>query len=287
MSSLSLPSDLVTVDWLSEQIDHPDLVLLDASFFMPGVDRDGKSEWFDGRIPGAVFFDFSREICDKNTDLPHMMPNAADFQHSVRRLGINQASVIVVYDSLGIFSSPRVWWMLKSMGASNVAVLDGGLPAWKEKSLPLESGELSEQIPSGDFISNYQDKLFTDVDEVLAFTENKQRIIIDARSQVRFQAKEAEPRAGMRAGHIPNSENLPYSALLFEQKMHDAYQLALIFEALAPKDNGIIFSCGSGVTACILALGATLAGYKDISVYDGSWAEWGSSEDLPIITLTE
>ena len=283
MPSLVLPSVLVSVDWLNEQLNHRDLVLLDASWFMPAVERDGKLEWQKARIPGARFFDFDREICDHNSDLPHMMPSESNFQKSAQSLGINQNSIIVVYDSLGIFSSPRVWWMLKTMGADNVAVLDGGLPAWKEKSLPIESGEQVKVIDKGDFIACYQRELICDADEVLLAIQNKQRVIIDARPQGRFSGLEAEPRAGVRSGHMPNAKNLPSSAILREQRMQEAYQLALIFEAIAPKNNGLIFSCGSGVTACILALGATLAGYKNISVYDGSWSEWGASADLPVV----
>jgi len=286
MTSLTLPSELVSADWLYENLNHPDLVLLDASFFMPGVDRDGHAEWLDVRIPGAIFFDFHREICLHNTDLPHMMPCSDDFQASAQELGINNDSIIVVYDSLGIFSSPRVWWMLKAMGAENVAVLDGGLPIWKSKSLPIESGPLAKPIIKGDFIANQKQTLFCDSKEVLKATQDDERIIIDARSPGRFLAQEPEPREGMRSGHMPSAKNLPFSDLLSEQKMNEAYQLAAIFETIAPKDknNGLVFSCGSGVTACILALGATLAGYKDISVYDGSWTEWGASDELPVVS---
>ena len=284
MPSLSLPSELVSVDWLNKNINHADLILLDASFFMPNVDRNGKLEWLDEHIPRAVFFDFDQEICAQDTDLPHMMPSESSFQKSVRDLGINQSSIIVVYDSLGIFSSPRVWWMLKAMGAKNVAVLDGGLPAWKAKLLPLESGELVEPINKGNFIAEYQNNFICDAKEVLLATQNKQRIIVDARSQARFTAQELESRAGLRSGHMPNAQNLPFTELLSDQKMRDAYQLALLFEAVAPKKNGVIFSCGSGVTACILALGATLAGYEDICVYDGSWTEWAGSIDLPVVS---
>ena len=284
MTSLTLPSELVSVDWLNENREHRDLVILDASFFMPGVDRDGHVEWLEERIPGAVFFDFHREICQHNTDLPHMMPSSDDFQISAQGLGISHDSIIVVYDSLGIFSSPRVWWMLKAMGAENVAVLNGGLPTWKEKSLPLESGPLATPIIKGNFVANQKQTLFCDSKEVLQATQEEERIIIDARSPGRFLAQEPEPREGMRSGHMPSAKNLPFSNLLCENKMNEAYQLAAIFETIAPKDNGIIFSCGSGVTACILALGATLAGYKNISVYDGSWSEWGSSDDLPVVS---
>jgi thiosulfate/3-mercaptopyruvate sulfurtransferase len=284
MSSLILPGELVSVDWLSEQISHHDLVLLDASFFMPGVERDGRQEWLVERIPGAVFFDFDREICDPASELPHMMPDADGFQESVRNLGVKQNSIIVVYDSLGIFSAPRVWWMLKAMGAEQVAVLDGGLPAWKAQSLPLESGEPVKRLDTGNFTACYQDGMFCNAEEVLVATQNKQRIIIDARSRERFLAQVPEPREGVRSGHMPNARNLPFAEILSEQKMCDAYQLALLFAVVAGKDNGLIFSCGSGVTACILALGATLAGYGNISVYDGSWAEWGGSSELPVVS---
>lgn len=287
MNSLVLPRELVSVEWLHKQLGHRDLVVLDASFFMPGVARDGKQEWQKTRIPTAQYFDFDGEICDQNSDLPHMMPSESDFQDSVQQLGINQKSVIVVYDSLGIFSSPRVWWMFKAMGCEQVAVLDGGLPAWIEKELSIECGEPLAQRGIGDFIARYQQALIYDANNVLLATQSKDQAIIDARSQARFLAQEEEPREGVRAGHMPNAKNLPFSEILSDQKMQDAYQLALIFEAIAPKHNRLVFSCGSGVTACILALAATLAGYKNLSVYDGSWTEWGAREDLPVVQVTD
>ena len=284
MPHLRLPTPLVTVDWLYQQKDHRDLVILDASWFMPDAQRDGKSEWFETRIPGALYFDFDGEICDRTSDLPHMMPSESDFQNSVQRLGINQDSLIVVYDTIGILTSPRVWWMLNSMGAENVAVLDGGLPAWQEKGLPVERGEPINHVNKGDFIACYQDLLFCHFEDVLLATQDTQRVIIDARSSGRFFAQEPEPREDVRSGHMPNAKNLPFADILVDHKILDAYQLAVIFEAIAPKDKGLIFSCGSGVTACILALGATLAGYEKISVYDGSWTEWGGLSSLPVVS---
>ena len=283
MSSLTLPSPLIAIDWLESQINHADLVILDASWHMPSVNRNGKLEWFNERIPSARFFDFNREICDNHSPFPHMMPNESDFQNSVQKLGINQDSAIVVYDSIGIFSSPRVWWMFKAMGFENVAVLDGGLPAWKEKSLAVESGATINIVEKGNFRANYLSRRICSVDEVVDATQDAQQHVVDARPKARFDGEASEPRVGLRSGHMPNAINLPFSSILENNKMKEAYQLALLFEAISPKPQRMIFSCGSGVTACILALGATLAGYENFCVYDGSWTEWASRDDLPVL----
>lgn len=284
MSSLVLPSDLVSIQWLAEHHHHSDLTLLDASWHMPLTNRNGYQEWLNERIGHAQFFDFDREVCDQDASLPHMMPPPQHFELSAQMLGINNESIIVVYDSLGIFSSPRVWWMFKAMGFNKVAVLDGGLPAWKEAGLTVNcTPPTINKRPQGNFKAVYQADLISNKEQVYNAINDKNVSIVDARSKARFLGEVPEVRVGLRVGHIPSAINLPISEILNNQTMKNAYQLAQIFEALMPKKQKIIFSCGSGVTACILALGAKLSGYDALSVYDGSWSEWGASDTLPVV----
>lgn len=284
MSSLLLPSDLVSVQWLFEHLRHPNLVLLDASWHMPMTHRDGYQEWLNERIDNALFFDFDREVCDQHSSLPHMMPSQAHFELSVQMLGINHDAAIVVYDSLGIFSSPRVWWMFKAMGFENVAVLDGGLEAWKAAGHAVNyDPPLVLQKPQGNFKACYQANLVSNRQDVIAAINDEKVAIVDARPRERFLGHVAEFRKGVRAGHIPSAVNLPISEILENKTMKQAYQLAQIFEMLMPQKQRLLFSCGSGVTACILALAAKLAGYDALSVYDGSWSEWGAIDSLPAV----
>jgi len=287
MSELTVPHPIVSVSWLAEHLHHTALTLLDASWFMPMLQRDGKAEWREQTIPGALYFDFDKTICDQSSMLPHMMPSEKLFEQQVRALGVNQDSAIIVFDRLGIFSSPRVWWMFKSMGFNNIAVLDGGVNSWIDAGLSVVQGQENRADNIGDFIATYQENLIVSSEQVLTAIADENVQIIDARAKNRFLAEVSEPRADLRSGHMPSAKSLPFSELLEDGKMRNIKQLTALFEARATQQQGVIFSCGSGVTACVLALGATLCGYEHLAVYDGSWSEWGGDSKLPVVGQQE
>ncbi|TGV04060.1 sulfurtransferase [Flavivirga rizhaonensis] len=267
-SNISMSSPLVSVEWLHKNIEANNLIVLDGTI----------NKVFDAtqiQIPNSRFFDIKKKFSDINGSFPSTFPTEKHFQKEARNLGINKDSAIVVYDDKGIYSSARVWWLFKAFSYDNIAVLNGGLPAWKKANYDTEvmkkyDGEL------GDFIANYKPENMTFFNAMKEASKNKTHCIIDARSERRFKGLEPEPREGLRMGTIPNSVNLPYTDLLDagELKSREAIEAAL--NKRANKEDSIIFSCGSGITACVLALGANISGYKNISVYDGSWTEWGS-----------
>lgn len=282
MANVKITSSLVSVQWLAENLEAENLIILDASM-KPVTPVGNASSDQAGCIKGALRFDFDNDIREKNTDLPHMMPTAEFFTEEMQKLGINQNSTIVVYDYVGVYSSPRAWWMFRAMGHEQVAVLNGGLPAWKQAGLPC--GEQAETKASrrGDFVAHPQAGLFCDSTHVREALADSAFAVLDARSPGRFKGVEPEPRAGLRGGRMPNSLNLPFADVVVNGSMQPPAQLESIFSKLVKKEQKLIFSCGSGVTACIDALAAELAGYQNISVYDGSWAEWGSpSSGLPV-----
>ncbi len=287
MPPLELPGSLVSANWLYNHIDHPQLVVFDGSWHMPAAQRNARDEWRNEQIKKARYFDFDRRICDPDTGLPHMMPDAERFTDEIQKLGLNQDSVVVVYDTLGQFSSPRVWWMLRSMGFESCAILDGGLPAWKAAAYPLSNESSASEKESGNFIASSIEGRFKDANAVLDATRDESITILDARSGERFRGEVEEPRPGLRKGHMPSAKNLPFSDLFSEGLMKSESELKAIFRDLIPQGNQVICSCGSGITACVIAFGAQLVGYDDVSVYDGSWCEWGRPGELPVVCATD
>lgn len=266
---------IVTVEWLHNNMHATNLIILDASI-PKAVDKSDTTVRFC--IPGARFFDLKHKFSDLSAQFPNTFPSLEQFEREAQKLGINNDSFIVVYDDKGIYSSPRAWWLFKAYGFSNIAVLDGGLPAWTEAYYPLAKKESNHNF-NGNFKAQLQDGFMMFFDDLKVISQSQNHHIVDARSENRFNGLEPEPREGLRSGHIPNSKNIPYTELLNGNKLKPTAAIENIFDAVLSEQKPITFSCGSGITACILALGATLINYKDLSVYDGSWTEWGTLTD--------
>ena len=273
---------LTETEELAPELDAPDIVIIDASWHMPDEKRDARAEYLEEHIPGAVFFDID-EIADTKSKLPHMLPPPEKFSSRMRSMGIGDGARIVVYDSKGIFSAPRVWWTFRVMGHDDVTVLNGGLPKWKREGLPLESGEPRPRS-TRHFTSRRNADLVRDVSDMKALIRDRSAEIVDARSADRFEGRAPEPRPGLRSGHIPGAHNVPYGKLLREDgTLKSPAELEAVFtEAGVDLTKPVVTSCGSGITASVLALALASIGHRRTAVYDGSWAEWGADQTLPV-----
>ncbi|HHC81153.1 MAG TPA: sulfurtransferase [Flavobacteriia bacterium] len=271
---LKLTSPLVSPKWLHQHINEPNLVLIDATIKKVTDTTDSENAPLE-QLPKARFLDIKNTFSDTTAMFPNTMLSPQKFTMAARALGINASSAIVVYDALGIYASARVWYMFKAMGHQNIAVLNGGLPEWKKAGYSCEKRR-NYAGGQGDFTAAYQPDFFCDFTKVQNAIKQEAAQILDARSSERFYGKVPEPRQGLRSGHIPTSKNLPYTALLENGILKDKKALQRQFNTFQKENTEFIFSCGSGITACILALGAEIARIKNIAVYDGSWTEWGS-----------
>lgn len=260
--------NLIPVQWLYANRKASNLVILDATINKM-IDASSL------RIPKARFFDIKQRFSDTSAPFPSTLPAVAQFETEAQNLGINNDSCIVVYDDKGIYSSARVWWMFKVFGFNNVAVLDGGLPEWKSFGFPVENYTTANFV-KGNFKARFNASLITDFKGVKQHSEDDKSLILDARSAARFKCEVDEPREGLRRGTIPNSENLPYTDLLDGNTLKPVAELSEIFSNLEVENRTMVFSCGSGITASILALASTLCNYDKLKVYDGSWTEYGS-----------
>lgn len=277
------PKTLVSTEWLAAHLKDPDLRIIDASWYMPDAGRDAQAEYQAAHIPGARFFDID-EISDHRSELPHMVPPVEKFMSRMRKMGIGDGHQIVVYDGLGLFSAARVWWLFRMMGKTDIAVLDGGLPKWQAEERPIE--DLPPMVRDRHMTVTRQNQMVKDVTQVAAASKLGDDVIVDARAPERFAGTVPEPREGLRSGHIPNARNVFYRDLLNpDGTMKSADVMSEIFrKAGVDLAKPAILSCGSGVTACILALAMERMGKTDHAVYDGSWTEWGTFQDLPIAT---
>jgi len=278
------PESLVSTAWLAERLDSPDLRVVDGTYYLPVQGRNARAEYNSCHIPGAVFFDID-EIADTTSPLPHMLPSPEKFSSRVRKLGLGDGNRIVIYDQHGLMSAARVWWSFRVFGHRDVAVLDGGLPKWLREGRPIE--DLPPMPRERHLTARFNNLMVRDKAQVRANIASRREQLVDARSAARFKGAEPEPWPGRRSGHIPGSLNLPFTDLLDpkEKTLLPADAIEARFKAAGlDLSKPTVCSCGSGVTAAVLAFALHLIGHEDVALYDGSWTEWGLPGDTPVET---
>lgn len=276
-----MPDALVSTDWLQTHLAAPDVRVVDATWFLPGAERDARAEYAAAHIPGAVFFELDA-ICEPKDLHPHTVPSAAKFSSRVRKLGLGDGNRIVVYDGNRFFASARVWWMFRFMGHDDVMVLDGGLEKWRAEGRPLTDEPIRPQ--ERHFTVRQNTLLLRELDQMRANVATKREQVVDARSAGRFHAREPEPRPGLRSGHIPGAKNLHYAQLVADDgSLKPADELRrLLAETGLDLSRPIATTCGSGVSAALINLALFELGERNAALYDGSWSEWGAQADTPI-----
>lgn len=280
------PLDLVETAWLETRLGMPNVKVLDASWHLPETGRKARAEWIAERIPGAQFLDLDL-VSNPASPYPHTVAEPMVFSDEVTALGVEHNDHVIVYDTVGLYSAARAWWLFRLYGYDKVSVLNGGLPKWKEEGRRIESGQPEMPVPSFPFEVGFRPKLMRILPQIRENLETRAEQVLDARGPGRFRGTEPEPRAGLRGGHIPGSRNLPYSALMDPATglLREADELQKLFaDAGVTQDKPVVCTCGSGITACALAFGLHLLGRGDVAVYDGSWTEWASQEDTPAET---
>lgn len=274
---------IVETEWLADHLSAPDIAVLDASWHLPTMNRDSRREFLAEHIPSAQFFDID-ELSDEASDLPHMLPSTVKFASRMKEMGIGDGVRVVIYDTTGIYSAARAWWSLRAMGHKDVAVLNGGLPKWKAEGRALEDGPAKQRARTH-FTPRFNAALVADLYDVKGYVSTGNTQIIDARPAARFRGEEAEPRPGLRMGHMPGAKNLPFAQLANpDGTLKSAAEVQEAFAAAGVDTQGpMVTTCGSGVTASILSLALAAIGHPDVGVYDGSWAEWGQDNGLPVV----
>ena len=273
---------LVETDWVADRLSDSAIRIVDATWYLPTVDRKGIQDYEEGHLPGAVFWDIDA-IADPGTHLPHMMPDQATFEGHMKALGIGSDHHVIVYDNIKMMTAPRVWWTLRAFGHGRVSLLNGGLNKWRAENLPLSTDP--DDIPDVTFSANFNAAMVRSVEQVWANVASEDEQVLDARGAGRFNGTDPEPRPECRSGHIPKSLNLPFNELIDPETgtIRPPKELAARINASGiDSSSPVVTTCGSGITACVLALGLHLTGRHDVAVYDGSWTEWGSREDTPV-----